>query len=174
MQTQQAQQTRQPGVQQFTHYRRCPTSNGSAVYRITSIFNKEVCRVDERFLPLIEAEIAAIDNGEAVDFVCIPDLAQQDDFGWRLDLEYYRGRMADEPETPSFPPASDLDGKNVTFLISKEDHAFITNLYKQMKHVNSRFSKFSDLNSYIFETAVRSLRLSHPDLDVCVDEAVPF
>ena len=174
MQQQQQYTARQPGVQQFTNYRRCATSNGSDVYRITSAFTREVCRVDERFIPLIEDEIKALEAKEYVDFVCVPDEKQEDDNSWRLDLDYYRDRMHEKAETPTFAPAPDLEGKNVTFMISKEDHAFITHLHKQMKQATGRFSKFSDLTSYIFETALRNLRLSHPDLDVYVDEEVPF
>jgi hypothetical protein len=169
--------TRQPCIQTFSEYREFDTSSGSKLYRLTNKQSRDVCRIDERFIPLIEYQLECIQLGEEVDFICIPDKHNAN--GWRLDLDHYRSCSSNQkPSVPHFaPPENALtctqDQKNVTFTISKQDHTFITAMHKRLKHTNPLFAKFSDLTSYIFETSVRNLRLQHPELDQNLDD-IPF
>lgn len=169
--------TRQPCIQTFSECREFDTSSGSKLYRLTNNYSRDVCRIDERFIPLIEEQLERVQLGQEVDFVCIPD--KHNENGWRLDLDHYRsGPSNQKPVVPHFvpresTPACTNDQKNVTFTISKQDHTFVANLHKRLKHTNPLFTKFSDLTSYIFETSIRNLRLQHPDLDQNLDD-LPF
>ena len=150
----------------FHAYREVHTSSGSKFYWLTSNENHEVCRVDERFIYLIEDKLPLLDQGDSVEFVCVPDA--RDPKGWRLDLDHYRALVINASEdkvAPSYlADSTDEDLKSITFHISLDDHAFLTALHKRIKQVDPTFTRFSDLNSYHFTTLVRALKMQHPDI----------
>jgi hypothetical protein len=57
-----------------------------------------------------------------------------------------------------------VDGKNLTFKVSAEDHEFVSAIHKLVKQVDPAFSRFQDFNAYIYQTQVRLLRMQYPQL----------
>lgn len=161
----------------FTAYREVNASNGTKFYWLTSTESHEICRIDERFVYLVEDKFPLLEQGQAVEFVCVPDA--KDPKGWRLDLDYYRKlAMANtvsvtSNETQDSLDQPDTDLKSITFYISGEDHAFMTALHKRLKQIDPTYGRFADLNAYHFATLVRMLRMQHPDL-AAVTRPLPF
>lgn len=154
----------------FTAYREVNASNGTKFYWLTSTESHEICRIDERFVYLVEDKFPFLEQGQAVEFVCVPDA--KDPKGWRLDLDYYREQLMNGVnQAPSDPQDTDL--KSITFHVSGEDHAFMTALHKRIKQIDPTFGRFADLNAYHFATLVRMLRMQHPDL-AAVTRPLPF
>lgn len=157
-------------IKVFTAYREVSTSTGSKFYWLTSNESHEVCRIDERFIYLVEDKLPYLEQDQPVEFMCVPDI--KDPKGWRLDLDYYRAQVIDG-KTPLPIEPSDVDQKSVTFYVSGEDHAFMTALHKRIKQVDPTFGRFADLNAYHFATLVRTLRMQHPDL-AATTRSLPF
>ena len=170
---------RQNSWQTFSNPREITTKDGTIFFLLMSPDRKNVCRIDERFTPLIHEDFAALQAGnlEEIDIYCRPD--RRDPCGWRLDVDYYRdvatGKIApipktycasavEQPELLYSAAVTKLEQKNVTFCISGDDHAFVTALYKRMKQQDPAFNRFQDFNAYLYETQVRLLRMQHPDL----------
>ena len=69
------------------------TANGGMFYMFRRRPYIPVCRLDQRFAPLIENELERLREGEDVDIACIPDPTREGD--WRISLKYYETRHAE-------------------------------------------------------------------------------
>ena len=172
---------RQNTWQTFATVREITTKEGTIFYLLLSADRKNVCRIDERFIPLINEDFTAFSN-ETVDSItlfCTPDT--RDPYGWRLDVDYYRA-VATGTRAPETAPTSetteqetdtDFDGVNVTFKLNKDDHEFVKAVHRHLRLKNPAFTRFQDLNAYLFVSYLQTLRLQYPDL--WVDKAqLPF
>jgi len=176
---------RQSSWQVFSEIREITTKEGTIFYLLLSPDRRNVCRIDERFTPLIHEEFQALVDGniEEIEIYCRPDI--NDPYGWRLDVDYYRGVATGkiDPQPRNSPPqqlsivstapALESDQKNVTFCISVDDHTFVSALHKRFKQLDPAFSRFQDFNAYLYATQLRLLRLQHPDL-IATRQVTPF
>lgn len=165
---------RQNSWQTFSTVREITTKEGTIFYLLLAPDRKNVCRIDERFTPLIHEQFSGLLTAtlDTIEIYCRPD--SRDPFGWRLDVDYYRavatGQLpSQQPEKPSLLNTEDevdvnLDGKNLTFKVSAEDHEFVSAIHKLVKQVDPAFSRFQDFNAYIYQTQVRLLRMQYPQL----------
>lgn len=167
---------RQNSWQTFATVREITTKEGTIFYLLLSGDRKSVCRIDERFIPLINEDFTAFSNEtvETITLFCTPDT--RDPCGWRLDVDYYRavatGTRTPEPQpvfhnpfqTPPEEIDTDFDGVNITFKLNKDDHEFVKAIHKQLRTKNPAFTRFQDLNAYLFVSYLQTLRLQYPDL----------
>jgi len=172
---------RQNSWQTFATVREISTKEGTVFYLLMTADKKYACRIDERFIPLINEDFTAFSNetADSITLFCTPDT--RDPYGWRLDVDYYRAVAtgARAPETAPAPEPTEqetdteFDGVNVTFKLNKDDHEFVKAVHRHLRLKNPAFTRFQDLNAYLFVSYLQTLRLQYPDL--WVDRAhLPF
>jgi len=77
----------------FNEVTEISTSGGGMFYMLRHRPYIPVCRLDQRFAPLIKDELERLREGEDVELACIPDPGRSED--WRISLKYYEARYAE-------------------------------------------------------------------------------
>jgi rRNA processing protein Krr1/Pno1 len=165
---------RQPSWQVFSTIREIPTRDGTLFYLLLAPDRRNVCRIDERFVPLIHDQVTDLTNEtvDSIEIYCRPDT--KDPCGWRLDVDYYRALAtgqtpAEQPQKKPLLVEKDevdisIDSKSLTFKVSTEDHEFVSAVHKIVKQTDPAFSRFQDFNAYLYQTQIRLLRMQYPQL----------
>ena len=78
----------------FNEVTEIKTSNGGMFYMLRIRPYIPVCRLDQRFGPLIKDELERLQQNESVEMACIPDPTREGD--WRISLKYYEARHAEK------------------------------------------------------------------------------
>jgi len=162
----------------FDFYAVYPTANND-LYILKGKNQKGICRIDARYLDLIEPEMASLEKGQPTVFVCIGDSNPNNPDDWRISLNYYKARKAEDEPDPKpvpldvehtlvtqrpIPPETDWAPskyKSVTIQVSTADHDYMTALWKKLKAENPRYDRFGDFNGIMYTHLVQLLRLGN-------------
>lgn len=153
---------------------------GNDLYILQGENQKGICRLDARYLDLIEPEMASLDQGKPTVFVCIGDSSPRYPDDWRISLNYYKARheqesalpkqlhlssvehtLVTQPPIPAAPEWAPSGYKSVTFSVSTADHDYMTSLWKKLKAENPRYDRFGDFNGILYSQFVQLLRLGN-------------
>lgn len=154
------------------------STSGNDLYILKGENQKGICRIDARYLDLIQPEMASLDQGKPTVFVCIGDSNPLNPDDWRISLNYYKARHEQAKAQPSQPVLSEVEHtlvtqppiptntewapsryKSVTFSVSTADHDYMTALWKKLKAENPRYDRFGDFNGIMYSHLVQLLRL---------------
>ena len=79
---------------EFNEVAEIKTGSGGMFYMFRHRPYIPVCRLDQRFAPLIKNELEQLQENTAVELACIPDPTREGD--WRISLKYYEARHAEK------------------------------------------------------------------------------
>ena len=165
----------------FNEVLEVPTRNGGVMYLFRQFEQGYICRMDSRFSEWLKPEIEALERQEEILLATIADDRRMDvtkerrislnfyeERSKRGHFELYHVKNASKEPLQSFqavvePTQISKGSKSVTFEIPSNEHAFMHNLHKKVKHQEG-LGTFGAFCAHEFSTAIRSLRIQHPDL----------